>query len=104
MRNIALCILFSLATSVNAFSQNSLKDLVSEDGNTDIHTLYDPGFLNDLRRADQLQNLDPGVPPEGDYMGQAVFSPDGDISVRAQQSMSLSSATITTYSLLRYIC
>ncbi|MBU2649844.1 MAG: T9SS type A sorting domain-containing protein [Bacteroidetes bacterium] len=72
---------FFTLTFIYSFSQDALVNMVSQDGGPTIQTIeldrYDR--LDEVLRSRWLQkDMDPGVIPEGDYMGQAVFSPGGE--------------------------
>ncbi len=78
MKAITLTTLYFFLTVQIIIAQADYKNQVSENGDHFIEH-DNPGFLVNPNntRAEQLQNIDPGISPEGDYMGMAVFSPDG---------------------------
>ena len=81
MKKISLifAVIFTI-TSV-AIAQNQDSKLISSDGEPDIQTSFHNGerhlHKSDLNLKTAQYDIDPGIYPEGDYMSNCTFTPDG---------------------------
>ncbi len=83
---LATCFAFSLVVPVAPAAGAAMMDpaSLSRDGSAgfEIHLAQPGTTYRDLfpvpLRAGTSQDVDPGVPPEGDYMGFTAFTPDGN--------------------------
>ena len=76
-----------------AIAQNQDNKLISSDGEPDIQTSFHNGEkqLNksDLNLKATQNDIDPGVYPEGDYMGNCTFTPDGQTVILTNKGTDL---------------
>ena len=72
VRTVFLTFISCCFLSIISYAQVDLSTIASPDGEPHISSATGPFFLREphLTRSDQIQNLDPGISPEGDYMGQ----------------------------------
>lgn len=72
-------VLFAIASV--AIAQNQNIKLISSDGEPDIQTSFHNGerylHKSDFNLKTAQYDIDPGVYPEGDYMSNSTFTPDG---------------------------
>ena len=83
MKTRLLFLLF-LSFSLSSFSQASFPEVIQDRVNEEGEELFQvvhfaPGemMLDKTRNYFYYGDFDPGIAPEGDYMAQSVFSPDG---------------------------